>query len=649
MNFRLKTSTNIQQAIGRRMYPDPHMAIVELVSNSYDADADKVHVIVTADKIIVHDDGWGMTEDNLAGFFTIGKSSKAPSEKGREPIGTFGIGKFAILSMAEQFLVFSKSETGPYRSCAFYSHEAAIAAGDLIDDYEIEVSTYLTEEEYETALVAEIGTELYDVNKTGVCIIMKNLHRQYSDMAIRERLSEMLVPQAESEFSVFVNDELLEEKYVHGLRYDIDLTTEFGPITGEIVIAAESIDLADQAGVQIQVQSRGVYRTYFGLEGYDKSAGRLSGYVVANWLKDVISSNRTDLIASPEKTAFEAAVTEAIRSILDVEAQKRAAEDEERKAEVLNRAVRTVTNILNKLPEFDFPQRPMQSMIPVGILEDVLAGKDPAGEINEDGSMEATVSAASGAFKELLKYLREIAPQFNVDPSDVPTEVRTISELLDVVEKVLGVSLVELIGKEALEQLISAAIPEAEMEDEERIRGAFRLVSQRIEQLIREITAQEDMPTECAQPAEGVSLRTPITNSLELGKINLTPIAPPLDFSSLDLNINPQEDGYVPDAPQAQINNFVAASVEHLGEDGPASMVAEGAGFDGIQIYINADHPVYQGIKEDSPSMLAFYQAQLIFGEVILMQNFTPREAMDKQAELMRLLVNTDRKILKFK
>ena len=78
-------------------------------------------------------------------------------------------------------------------------------------------------------------------------------------------------------------------------------------------------------------------------------------------------------------------------------------------------------------------------------------------------------------------------------------------------------------------------------------------------------------------------------------------------------------------------------------------MIAEGFGFDGVQIYINADHPVYESIEQDNPNMLAFYEAQQIFGEVVLMQNFTPREAIDKQAELMRILVTDDRKILKFK
>ena len=107
------------------------------------------------------------------------------------------------------------------------------------------------------------------------------------------------------------------------------------------------------------------------------------------------------------------------------------------------------------------------------------------------------------------------------------------------------------------------------------------------------------------------------------------------------------EDGFAPDAPQAQINNFVATSIEHLGENGPASMIAEGIGFNGIQIYINADYPTYQTIIKETPTMVNYHICSLIFSEVILLQNFTPREAIDKQSELMRILINSDKNLFK--
>lgn len=645
----IQTSTHIQTAIGRRLYPDPHLAIVELVSNSYDADAGGVNVLVDQSKIVVGDNGRGMTEEILQKFFTIGKSTKPPSQKEREPIGAFGIGKFAILSMADAFDVFTKS--GDYRARARYNHEDALAAGDLLSDYQVPLTVYATEEEYREALVEAAGTDqYYDPDENGVFIVMRNLHRVYSDYVIKQRLSEILVPQAKDDFDVFVNGELLEERYIHGVRYNVSLTTAYGPITGEIVIAAESFELADQAGIQVQVRNRGIYRTYFDLYNYDSAARRLSGYVVADWLNSVIASNRTELVASPEKSAFEEAMKEAVRSILDQEAAKRMVENEERRKKILDKAVRTVTSVLNKLPELDFPKRPLQSMIPVGALDEVIAGKDPSADIEEDGITEAEITAARGhrAFSNFLDFMKQIAAQFDVEPTDLPSSLQTISDALDLIEKVLGVTVEDIIGPEGLNRLLGS-IPESFINEEGQIEGAFHLVAQRLKEIVKRAAVEvvEEHPLTNAKLAEGITEKTPITNALELNQIRLSPIAPPNDITTMDLRVNPLEEGFVPDAPQAQINNFIAASVEHLGEDGPASMVAEGFGFDGIQIYINADHPIYQGIQDESPNMLTFYQAQLIFGEVILMHNYTPREAMEKQSELMRLLLQTDKRILR--
>lgn len=645
----IKTSTHIQTAIGRRLYPDPHIAIVELTSNSYDADADNVNILVSSTQIVTHDDGRGMTEEALNSFFTIGKSTKPPSDKGREPIGAFGIGKFAILSMADEFEVFTKS--GDYRARAIYDHQDALNAGEYLNDYQVPVVEYATEEEYGDALIAAMGTsEYYDADKAGVCVVMKNLHRTYSDATIKQRLSEMLVPQAKDDFDVYVNGELLEERYIHGTRYNIDLSTSYGPIVGEVIIAAESIELADQAGIQVQVQGRGIYRTYFDLYSYDSAAKRLSGYAVADWLNPVIASNRTELISSPEKTTFEDAMRDAVRAILDQEALKRMAENEERRKKVLDKAVRTVTSVLNQLPEFDFPKRPLQSMIPIGALDDVIAGKDPSADIEPQGTAAAEITAARGnrAFDDFLDFMHQVASQFNVEPSDLPSEIKTLSEALDMIEQVLKVTVEDLIGPDALNQLLGA-IPKSLIGEEGQIEGALRLAANRLEQIVRQAAIEtiEEESIQNARLPDGVTEKTPITNALELGQVRLSPIAPPQDTTVMDLQVNPLEEGFTPDAPQAQINNFIAASVENLGVEGPASMVAEGLGFDGIQIYINADHPVYVSIQEDSPNMLAFYQAQLIFGEVILLQNFTPREAMEKQAELLRLLLQTDKRMLR--
>ena len=91
------------------LYKSPHKAIEELVSNSYDADARRVHVLLPEardetgprDPLWVIDDGHGMNEDGFRQLWRVADSTKdAPSASGRAPIGQFGIGKLASYVLA---------------------------------------------------------------------------------------------------------------------------------------------------------------------------------------------------------------------------------------------------------------------------------------------------------------------------------------------------------------------------------------------------------------------------------------------------------------------------------------------------------------------------------------------------------------------
>lgn len=92
------------------LYRSPHKAIEELVSNSYDADARHVHVLLPEQDednrshlapLWVIDDGEGMDVHGFHQLWRIAKSTKTgPSSKGRSPIGQFGIGKLAAYVLA---------------------------------------------------------------------------------------------------------------------------------------------------------------------------------------------------------------------------------------------------------------------------------------------------------------------------------------------------------------------------------------------------------------------------------------------------------------------------------------------------------------------------------------------------------------------
>ena len=93
------------------LYKSPHKAIEELVSNSYDAEARRVHVLLPeagdgtgpVDPLWVIDDGHGMNVEGFRQLWRVADSTKknAPSAPGRRaPIGQFGIGKLASYVLA---------------------------------------------------------------------------------------------------------------------------------------------------------------------------------------------------------------------------------------------------------------------------------------------------------------------------------------------------------------------------------------------------------------------------------------------------------------------------------------------------------------------------------------------------------------------
>jgi hypothetical protein len=114
----VRISYRIIQLFSEGLYSSPHKAIEELVSNSFDAGAQNVHVILSPDlmdpaaTIVVIDDGEGMNISALKEHWIIGQSMRRdrPLRLGRKPIGKFGIGKLATYVLAEQLTHICKSD-----------------------------------------------------------------------------------------------------------------------------------------------------------------------------------------------------------------------------------------------------------------------------------------------------------------------------------------------------------------------------------------------------------------------------------------------------------------------------------------------------------------------------------------------------------
>ncbi|MCL4394345.1 MAG: ATP-binding protein [Chloroflexi bacterium] len=103
--------------LGIQMYQSPTAALAELVSNCWDADAEKVEITLPAAmskdaEIVVKDNGNGMTfEDCQKRFLNVGydcrggKAKAVSGEKNRPVLGRKGIGKFAGFGIAESIRI----------------------------------------------------------------------------------------------------------------------------------------------------------------------------------------------------------------------------------------------------------------------------------------------------------------------------------------------------------------------------------------------------------------------------------------------------------------------------------------------------------------------------------------------------------------
>lgn len=133
---KLETNEKVIAHVSEGIYRQPAASFRELISNAYDADATSVVIHTDAprfEKIIVRDNGLGMTEMAIASFikeiggspkrtpdgYEIGVSSKKNpllSPSGRKLIGKIGIGILSISRLSRHFQIITKVKGSKFRT-----------------------------------------------------------------------------------------------------------------------------------------------------------------------------------------------------------------------------------------------------------------------------------------------------------------------------------------------------------------------------------------------------------------------------------------------------------------------------------------------------------------------------------------------------
>ncbi len=115
---KVKVASSIVDYLSSGLYESPAACMKELVNNSFDADASRVeiHVKPDADRIIVSDDGTGLSRKEFEDHFGhVSESHKRDSgdstDKGRPKVGRIGIGFIAANELCEEMEIIS-TKTG---------------------------------------------------------------------------------------------------------------------------------------------------------------------------------------------------------------------------------------------------------------------------------------------------------------------------------------------------------------------------------------------------------------------------------------------------------------------------------------------------------------------------------------------------------
>lgn len=213
LSFRV--SSALKDLVGKDLVTSENVAIFELVKNSYDAYATKVEITFSDDKIVIADNGKGMTFDDLKKkWLFLGYSAKKDGTEDRPDqlkqksyrdrikrryAGAKGIGRFSCDRLGKKLLLITKSES------AESTEKIAVNWADFENDQQTE----FTEVEIDHTSVTRDFVVFPDGKKTGTILEISSLNAERSrwDRAhildLKRSLEKLINPLAESEdFSI---------------------------------------------------------------------------------------------------------------------------------------------------------------------------------------------------------------------------------------------------------------------------------------------------------------------------------------------------------------------------------------------------------------------------------------------------------------
>jgi len=353
----MRFDPNTIEHLGVRMYSQIPTAIAELIANSYDADAKEVIIILIDEgdkKIIVRDNGTGMTFDEINKYFlTIGRNRReegqVKSSLGRITTGKKGLGKLALFGIGDTIEI------------------VTVKNGEMVHFRMNWIDLKNTKGANYTPKV--ISRKKCD-DKPGTTIILSDLKRKspFDEQALAISISR-LFNFFDKNFKVVVQKGDVAIKVDNALKYaSVDKEFEFklpeyskgikiayqhkSEITGTIITSEKPLK-PEMRGITLFANGRLVNRPeFFGRSEsshfYSYVTGWLDVDFVDNWTEDVISTNRQSLNWDLDNTR---ALKDYLQTILqEIHADWRQRRKEKRRDELAKKLKIDIKKWYGKLP-----------------------------------------------------------------------------------------------------------------------------------------------------------------------------------------------------------------------------------------------------------------------------------------------------------
>lgn len=195
--YKFRPSARLIRTIGDDIIKDVYAAVIELIKNAYDADANNVELkfIDLANpekaKIIIKDDGHGMNYETVINNWMVpatgDKLTRRKSPGGRYMQGKKGIGRFATSILGNTLLM--ETTEGSGITTTVLVDWSIFRAEKYLDEIELLVESKTSGQKSGTELIIESGEKGLEWTKNEMEVLIKELRKLLSPIMEKENFN----------------------------------------------------------------------------------------------------------------------------------------------------------------------------------------------------------------------------------------------------------------------------------------------------------------------------------------------------------------------------------------------------------------------------------------------------------------------------